>query len=182
MESHVDEPTLVNRNLEFARTFDKGGLPIPPRLSTLIVTCVDSRVDPTHFLDLELGDAFVIRNVGGRVTEEVVEQIRILTALNGVAGGAPFAVAIVHHTDCGTLRFADPRIRRELSRAAGIDESVIERLGAPDPEVSVRKDLDRLRASATLPNELVVAGYVYDVTNGHLRTASMPAPLRDGAD
>lgn len=170
--------TLVDRNPEFARRFDQGGLTIPPRESTLIVTCLDARVDPAHFLGLELGDAFVIRNVGGRITEEVVEQVAVLLALAVAAGGSPFEVAVIHHTDCGTARFTDPDLRRRLAVAARISVSAVEALATTDPRVSVRRDLDRLRAAQALPDDLVVAGYVYDVTNGLLETVSEPGLLR----
>jgi carbonic anhydrase len=175
----ADLQTLIDGNLEFARSFNQGGLAIRPRLSTLVLTCLDARVDPAHFLGLQLGDAFVMRNIGGRVTDEVIEQIAILRALAMVfGGGAALEVAIVHHTDCGTSRFADPQARQRLSQAAGTGEAAIERLAVTDPQTSVAEDLDRLRAAPTLPDELVVAGYVYDVTDGHVREVSAPASLR----
>ncbi len=179
----ADVQTLIDRNLEFASSFDQGDLAIRPRLSTLIVTCLDARVDPAHILGLELGDAVVMRNIGGRVTDEVIEHIAILRALASVlAGGAPaFEVAIVHHTDCGTSRFANPQVRKKLAQASGIDEAAIERLAITDPQASVAEDLDRLRAAPTLPDELVVAGYVSDVTDGQVREIFAPASLREGA-
>lgn len=170
--------TLIDRNVEFAEGFADGHLGIPPRLATLIVTCLDSRVDPAHFFGLELGDAFVMRNVGGRVTDGLVEQIAILRALALAAGGSAFEVAILHHTDCGIIRFADPDFRRKLSQAAGVDEPAIERFATPDPRISVAEDLERLRAATELADDLVVAGYVYDVTDGRVREVSPPAPLR----
>lgn len=175
-----DLQTLIDRNLEFARSFDQGNLPILPRLSTLVLTCLDARVDPAHFLGLELGDAFVMRNVGGRVTEGVIEHIAILRALAAVAGGALLEVAIVHHTDCGTRRFADAEVRKKLGQAAGTGEAAIEKLAVTDPETSVAEDIDRLRAASTLPDTLVVAGYVYDVTDGHIREIVAPASLGEG--
>jgi carbonic anhydrase len=177
----ADVQTLVDRNLEFARSFDKGNLAMLPRLSTLVLTCLDARVDPAYYLGLELGDAFVMRNIGGRVTDEVIGQIAILRALVAVAGGAALNVVIVHHTDCGTSRFADPEARQRIGQAAGTGEAVIERLAVTDPQTSVTEDLDRLRAASILPDELVVAGYVYDVTDGHVRETFAPASLREGA-
>ncbi len=178
----ADVQTLIDRNLEFASSFDQGDLAILPRLSTLVLTCLDARVDPAHFLGLELGDAVVMRNIGGRVTDEVIEQIAILRALAAVlAGGAAIEVAIVHHTDCGASRFVIPQVRQKLGQAAGTGEAAIERLAITDPQTSVAEDLERLRAAATLPDDLVVAGYVYDVTDGHVREAFAPASLREGA-
>ncbi len=178
----TDVQTLIDRNLEFASSFNQGDLAILPRLSTLVLTCVDARVDPAHILGLELGDAVVMRNIGGRVTDEVIEHIAILRALAAVlAGEAAFEVAIVHHTDCGASRFANPQVRQKLGQAAGTGEAAIERLAITDPQTSVAEDLDRLRAAPTLPDDLVVAGYVYDVTDGHVREAFAPALLREGA-
>ncbi len=178
----ADVHTLIDRNLEFANSFKQGDLGILPRLSTLIVTCLDARVDPAHLFGLELGDAVVMRNIGGRVTDDVIEQIGILHALAELlAGSAALEVAIVHHTNCGASRFANPQVRRRLGQAAGTGEAAIERLAIVDPQTSVAEDLDRLRAAPTLPDELVVAGYVYDVTDGQVREIFAPASLREGA-
>ncbi len=179
----ADVHTLIDRNLEFARNFNQGDLTLLPRLSILVLTCLDARVDPAHLLGLELGDAVVMRNVGGRVTDEVIEHIAILLALGAALAGSSspaLDVAVVHHTDCGASRFAIPQVRQKIGQAAGTGEAAIERLAITDPQTSVAEDLDRLRAAATLPDELVVAGYVYDVTDGHVREAFAPAPLREG--
>ncbi len=156
----TDVQTLIDRNLEFASSFDQGDLAILPRLSTLVLTCLDARVDPAHFFGLDLGDAVVMRNIGGRVTDEVIEHIAILRGLAVVLGSGSLEVAIVHHTDCGASRFANPQVRQRLGQAAGTGEAAIERLAIGDPQTSVAEDLDRLRAAPTLPDELVVAGYV----------------------
>ncbi len=176
----ADVHTLIDRNLRFASSFDQGDLALPPRLSILILTCLDARVDPAHLFRLELGDAVVMRNIGGRVTDEIIEQIAILRGLAVVAGGTGFEVAVVHHTDCGASRFASPKVRQKMGQVAGIGEAAIERLAITDPQISVAEDLDRLRAARTLPDELVVAGYVYDVTDGHVREVIAPASLRKG--
>ncbi len=176
----ADVHTLIDRNLEFANSFKQGGLGLLPRLSTLIVTCLDARVDPAHLFGLELGDAVVMRNIGGRVTDDVIEHIAIVQALVELAGGAALEVAIVHHTDCGTSRFANPQVRQRFGQAAGTGEAVIERLASSDPQTSVAEELDRLRAAPTLPDEPVVAGYVYDVTNGQVREIFAPSSLREG--
>ncbi len=176
----ADVHTLIHRNLEFADSFTHGKLSLPPRLSTLVLTCLDARVDPAHLFGLELGDAVVMRNIGGRVTDEVIEQISILRGLAFVAGAGAIEVAVLHHTDCGASRFAKPQVRQRMGQAAGVDEAAIERLAITDPRISVAEDLDRLRAAPTLPDELVVAGYVYDVTDGHVRETIAPALLREG--
>ena len=175
----ADVQTLIDRNQDFASSFNQGDLVILPRLSTLVLTCIDARVDPAHVFGLELGDAVVMRNIGGRVTDEVIEHIAILRALAGVVGAGSIDVAVVHHTDCGASRFANPEVRQRLGQAAGTGEAPIERLAITDPQTTVAEDLDRLRAAPTLPDELVVAGYVYDVTDGHVREICAPAPLRE---
>ncbi len=181
----TDVQTLTDRNLEFASRFDQGDLAILPRLSTLVLTCLDARVDPAHLLGLGLGDAVVMRNIGGRVTDEVIEHIAILLALGATLAGdgrPALDLAVVHHTDCGASRFAIPQVRQKLGQAAGIGEAAIERLAITDTQTSVAEDLERLRAAATLPDDLVVAGYVYDVTDGHVREAFAPASLRPGSN
>ncbi len=177
----ADVHTLLDRSLEFASSFNEGDLTLLPRLSTLVLTCLDARVDPAHLFGLELGDAVVMRNIGGRVTDEVVEHIAILRGLAIVAGGTGFEMAVVHHTDCGTSRFANPQVRQKISQIAGTGEAAIETLAITDPQISVVEDLDGLRAAPTLPDELVVAGYVYNVTDGHVREIIAPASLRKGA-
>ena len=175
----ADMQTLLDRNHDFASSFNQGDLPLLPRLSTLVLTCLDARVDPAHLLGLELGDAVVMRNIGGRVTDEVIEHIAILRGLAVVLGSGTLEVAIVHHTDCGASRFANPQVRQKIGQTAGTGEAAIERLAITDPQISVAEDLDRLRAAPTLPDELVVAGYVYDVTGGQVHEVSAPAALRD---
>ena len=175
----ADVHTLIERNVEFANNFSQGDLPLLPRVSTLVVTCLDARVDPAHFFGLELGDAIVMRNIGGRVTDQVIEQIAILQGLAVVAGAAGFDVAVVHHTDCGASRFANPQVRQKIDQVAGTGQAAIERLAITDPRVSVTEDLDRLRAAPTLRDKLVVAGYVYDVTDGQVREIVAPAALRE---
>ncbi len=177
----ADANTLIDLNLEFSNSFNKGDLTLLTRLSMLVLTCLDARVDPAHLFGLELGDAVVMRNIGGRVTDDVIEQIAILRGLAVVAGGAAFEVAVVHHTDCGASRFANPQVRQKIDQAAGTGEAAIERLAITDPQISVAEDLDRLRAAPTLPDELVVGGYVYDVTDGRVREVIAPASLRKGA-
>jgi carbonic anhydrase len=175
------EQTLLERNAGFAATFDYAGLEIRPRMSTLIIGCVDSRVDPAHLLGLDLGDAVVLRNVGGRVTNEVIQHIKILQSIGVMIadGGAfDFNVALIHHTGCGASLFSMPHVSEALTAALDTDRSVIESLAIIDPVESIHTDIDRLRAASILPDDLVVAGYVYDVDDGHLNEVANPAPLR----
>ncbi len=129
-----------------------------------------------------------------RETHETLVAVRELRTINyphltrwtapvprAILGSGALEVAIVHHTDCGASRFADPQVRQRLGQSAGTGEAAIERLAISDPQTSVAEDLDRLRAAPTLPDELVVAGYVYNVTDGQVREIFAPASLRAGA-
>ena len=173
------DQTLVERNAAFAANFDHADLEIKPRLSTLIVGCVDSRVDPAHLLGLNPGDAVVMRNVGGRVTDEVIEHIKILQTLGSAMMGVDLDVALIHHTGCGASLFTIPDVAEALTQALEADRSVIESLAITDPVDSIHTDIERLRSADILPDEMHVSGYVYDVNDGHLTQIIAPAPLRE---
>lgn len=172
------ERSLIERNAKFASDFGYADLEIQPRMSTLIVACVDSRVDPAHILGLDVGDAFVMRNVGGRVTDQVIEQVKILHTLGSTMMGINMDVAVIHHTGCGASMFAMPQLAEALNEALESDGSVIESLAITDPVDSVRIDIERLRAANILSDEMPVAGYVYDVNSGQLQEVVAQAPLR----
>jgi len=175
-----DLDTLYDRNKEFSRTFDRGDLPILPRRLTIVLTCVDSRVDPAHFLGLELGDTLVLRNSGGRVTDDVERDIALLSGMTRlVAGdGAPrFSLAIVHHTDCGLERIAAPGPRQALSQSTGLEPKVLEKLAISDHKTSFMDDIERLRASDLIPPGLEVSAHLYDVKSGRMSQAVPPTPL-----
>ncbi len=177
-----DLDTLYERNQGFARTFDQGDLPILPRRSTIVLTCVDSRVDPAHFLGLELGDALVLRNTGGRVTDDVEQGVALLWGMGRLVGGdrAPgLSLAIVHHTDCGLERIAAPGPRQALGQSTGLEPEVLETLAISDHEASLRADIDRLRASDLVPSELEVSAHLYDVTSGQMTQVVSPARLKN---
>ncbi len=164
-----DIPTLLERNKEFAADFRHGDLPIRPRMSTIVLTCLDARVDPAHVLGLEPGDALVVRNAGGRVTPEVEQEIAILGFLArrmGGGGESSLDVMIVHHTVCGTELFADPAVRKAASGDLGIDESRLEAMAIGDHTQSLRDDVARLQRARRMPDGLTVSGHLYDVRTG----------------
>jgi carbonic anhydrase len=173
----MPDQSLTERNATFAANFDYADLVIKPHMSTLIVGCVDSRVDPAHLLGLEPGDAVVMRNVGGRVTDDVIEHIKILETLGSTMMGLTMDVALIHHTGCGASLFTIPEMSDALTEALDVDSSVIEPLAIVDPADSIHTDIERLRVAKILDDEMVVAGYVYDVNNGHLKEVVAPAPL-----
>ena len=177
---------LIERNEQFARTYTPAALGIPAE-QVVIVTCLDHRVDPAIVLGLQLGDAPVIRNVGGRVTQAVIDDIAYLAFLaeqlfggQGVTG-ALFEVAVIHHTQCGTAFLADASFRHQAAEATGLAEPALEATAVTDPHATVREDVERLLTAPTLPSKVSVSGHVYDIATGHLTTtldARYPSRLR----
>ena len=166
---------LLEHNEQFARTFT----PVPlglPAAQVILITCLDHRVDPAITLGLKLGDAPVLRNAGGRVTEPVIEEIAYLAFLGRRLAGGPVdgdqsvEVAVIHHTQCGTGLLADPGFRREASEATGADEAALEASAVADPHITVKADVERLLASPLLPPQMSVSGHVYDVDTGRVTT------------
>jgi carbonic anhydrase len=138
----------------------------------LVVTCLDPRVDPAHFLGLELSDAMVVRNVGGRVTPEVINDVAFIgqIAENVLADGPLFEVAIVHHTQCGAGALNDDGFRRDYARRIGADESDLVDHAVLDPAATVTSDVQRLRSAPAIPERVTVSGHVYDVVSGLVQT------------
>ena len=175
---------LLQRNEQFARTYTPVALGIPAR-QVVIVTCLDHRVDPAITLGLQLGDAPVIRNAGGRVTQAVVDDVAYLAFLaeqlfaSAGALDTLFEVAIVHHTQCGTGFLADPDFRRQAAEATGLPEAILEASAVADPHVTVRADVERLLASPSLPPKVSVSGHVYDIATGLVST-TCPVRTRSG--
>jgi carbonic anhydrase len=167
---------LLERNEQFARTYTPGPLSVPTR-QVLIVTCLDHRVDPAIVLGLQLADAPVIRNAGGRITQAVIGDIAYLAFLAGyVFGGEQaldtlFEVAVVHHTQCGTGLLADPGYRHQAAEATGLAEAALEASAVADPYVTVKTDVERLLASPSLSPKVSVSGHVYDIATGRVTTA-----------
>jgi carbonic anhydrase len=166
---------LLERNERFAATYTPAPLG-PPTAQMLIVTCLDHRVDPAIVLGLRLGDAPVIRNAGGRVTQAVIEDIAFLGYLAGQLFGGQgaddrlFEVAIVHHTQCGTSFLADPGFRHQYAEATGMPEAALEASAVADPHSTVKADVERLLTSPLLSPKVSVSGHVYDIATGRLTT------------
>ena len=154
---------FLTANKTYANGFTKGELPMPPARKTAVLVCMDARIDPAKALGLEEGDAHVIRNAGGRASDDA---IRSLIISNELFGTREFVV--IHHTDCGMLTFTNDQLREKLHDELGVDASGIDFLPFSDVAQSVRDDLATLRASALLPKEIPVRGFIYDVTNGTL--------------
>ncbi len=177
----TDLTTLLDRNRSFAEHFEAGDLSIRPRMSTILLTCVDARVDPAHLLRLGLGDAVVIRNAGGRITPAVMRDLAILSVLAANmpgAGAMQPELVVIHHTDCGMSRLANPAIQEQVAKKLGLSVAEVAAMAINDPATSVQDDIERLRYTPGTPGQLVVSGFVYDVKNGTINQVVPPAPLR----
>jgi carbonic anhydrase len=175
---------LLERNEQFAATYTPRPLG-PPAAQVVIVTCLDHRVDPAIILGLELGDAVVIRNTGGRVTQAVIDDVAYLAFLAGqlfsgqVGAEVLFEVAVVHHTQCGTGFLADAGFRHRAAEATGLPETALETAAVADPHTTVRVDVERLLAASSLSPKVSVSGHVYDIATGRVTSvleARQPQP------
>jgi carbonic anhydrase len=137
-----------------------------------VLTCLDPRTDPAHFLGLKLSDAMVVRNVGGRVTPEVINDIAFIgqIAENVLPDGPLFEVAVIHHNQCGTGALADDTFRRRYAERIGTEETSLREHAVLDPAATVARDVERLRSAPALSPRITVSGHVYDVTTGLLET------------
>jgi carbonic anhydrase len=137
-----------------------------------VVTCLDPRVDPAHFLGLDLSDAVVVRNVGGRVTPEVINDVAFIgqVAENVLPDGPLFEVAVIHHTQCGSGALADATFRRRYAARIGADETTLREHAILDPAATVKRDVERLRSARAIPERVAVSGHVYDVLTGLVET------------
>jgi carbonic anhydrase len=166
---------LLERNEQFARTYAPVALG-PPTAQMLIITCLDHRVDPAVVLGLQLGEAPVIRNAGGRVTTAVIDDLAYLAFLaEQLFGGQDaddrlFEVAVIHHTQCGTSLLADPSFRHQAAEATGLPEAALEASAVADPHITVKADVERLLTSPLLSPKVSVSGHVYDIATGRLTT------------
>jgi carbonic anhydrase len=167
--------SLLERNERFAAAYTPAPLG-PPGAQMLIVSCLDHRVDPAIVLGLRLGDAPVIRNAGGRVTQTVIDDIAFLAFLaEQLFGGQDaddklFEVAVVHHTQCGTSLLADPSFRHQAAEATGQPEAALGASAVADPHITVKADVERLLTAPSLSPKVSVSGHVYDIATGRLTT------------
>jgi carbonic anhydrase len=170
---------LAGRNARFAETAFVPDLRMMPSTGTIVVGCVDPRVDPAAVLGLEQGEAAVIRNVGGRVTRNLIETLGILRVVAQAAGreGGVRNLVLLHHTDCGIIGCYHhaPEL---LARHMGVETAALDDLAVTDPYKAVVQDIATLKAQEQLADTIVVTGLVYDVATGLMETVVTPAPLR----
>jgi carbonic anhydrase len=164
--------SALERNRAFAAADGHQGAVVFPKLRLFVITCLDPRVDPAHFLGLGLGDAMVVRNVGGRVTPEVINDVAFIGQLaeNILPDGPLFEVAVIHHTQCGTGALADDTFRRRYAERIGADEAALREHAVLDPAETVTRDVERLRSARATYPRVTVSGHVYDVVTGLVET------------
>jgi carbonic anhydrase len=157
----IDE--LVDNAEAYAERFDRGDLPLPPAKRIAVVACMDARLNPYGLLGLHEGDAHVIRNAGGVITDDEIRSLAISQRLLGTE-----EIMLIHHTDCGMLTFADDEFRRQVQDDTGIKpEWPAETF--PDVDEDVRQSIARIKASPFIPRKDQIRGFVYDVHTGRLR-------------
>ena len=159
--------TVIDELLEnagaYAETFDKGGLPLPPARRVAIVACMDARLDPHALLGLHEGDAHVIRNAGGVITDDEIRSLAISQRLLGTE-----EIMLIHHTDCGMLTFSDDDLRRQIQDETGVKpEWAAEAFD--DLEEDLRQSIARITVSPFIPRKDKIRGFVYEVETGKLR-------------
>ena len=164
--------TALERNRAFAAAGGHEGAVVFPTLGLFVLTCCDPRTDPAQFLGLGMSDALVVRNVGGRVTPEVINNVAYLGQLaeNFLPDGPLFEVAVIHHTQCGTGALADDTFRRRYAARIGADESALREQAVLDPVATVAHDVALLRAAPAVSPRVTVSGHVYDVVTGLVET------------
>jgi carbonic anhydrase len=155
------------RNAErYAASFDRGGLPLPPAKRVAVIACMDARLNPYALLGLSEGDAHVIRNAGGVVTDDEIRSLSISQRLLGTE-----EVILIHHTDCGMLTFSDDEFRKQVQDDTGIKpEWAAEAFD--DLETDVRQSIARIENSPFVPRKDKIRGFVYDVETGRLTEVS----------
>lgn len=159
--SNADE--LIAHNAEYAATFDQAGMAVAPARRLAIVACMDSRLDLFAALGLAIGDAHVIRNAGGVITDDTIRSLVISQRLLGTQ-----EIVLVHHTDCGMLTFRDDELKDAIERDTGVrpnwsPEAFI------DLDDDVRRSIARIKASPFVPHTGAVRGFVFEVETGRLR-------------
>jgi carbonic anhydrase len=185
MMSHLDH--MLRHSKEFAARPSSVGTLMPslpralPNVKAIIIGCADMRVDPALIFGLQPGEAVVIRNIGGRVTPALLEQLGLLGRIGQVAGeipggGGEFHLIVLQHTDCGITRLAnDPAM---LGRYFQVSDTELKTKAVTNPRAAVAADVATLRDISALPDEWLLSGLVYDVATGRVETVVPPARVR----
>ena len=159
---------VLSANAAYARSFgSKGELALPPARHFAILTCMDARLDPARYAGLSEGDAHVIRNAGGRASDDAIRSLVISYKLLGTR-----EFFVIHHTDCGMLTFSNQDLRDKLQQEFHASADNIDFLPFKDLEQSVRDDIATIKASPFIPSSITVAGFIYDVHTGQIHPVS----------
>lgn len=154
---------FINANAAYVDLHGTAHLPIKPKTRVAIVTCMDSRLHVAPALGLALGDAHILRNAGGHVTDDVIRSLVISQQQLGTR-----EIVVLHHTDCGAQSFTNEDFAAQLQQDLGVDVEGQDFLPFTDVEASVREDVDILRQSPLIPNDVTISGAVYDVDTGRI--------------
>jgi len=171
--------TLMERNQDFASHRFSKDVPLMPTLRAMIIGCVDPRVDPAHLLGLKLGEAVVIRNVGGRITPGTLQTMGMLNRVAQVGGGnstGEFHLIVLQHTQCGITRLEGDSDM--LANYFGVGKEELKAKAVTDPRIAVEVDVTALKANPSLPGNWLVSGLVYDVTTGLVDVVVPPTSLK----
>ena len=179
--------SMLKRNKDFAARQSAAGTLMPslpkalPNVKAIIIGCADMRVDPANVLGIKPGEAVVLRNIGGRITPGLLEELGLLGRIGEVAGelpggGGEFHLIVLQHTDCGITRLAgDPAM---LAHYFQIQEGDLKKKAVTDPYAAITADVALLRAIPALPSEWLISGLVYDVATGLVESVEPPALIR----
>ena len=159
--SVIDE--ILEHNEAYAEQFVHASLPMPPAKNLAVVACMDARLETGVLLKLVEGDAHVIRNAGGVVTDDVIRSLTISQRLLGT-----HEIMLIHHTDCGMVTFTDEDLKQQIEDETGIKPAFAMET-FKDVDTDVRQSIARINASPFIPHKQAVRGFVYDVESGHLR-------------
>jgi carbonic anhydrase len=154
---------LLQNNAIYAESFEKGDLPLPPARGVAVVACMDARLDVHKILGLEEGDAHVIRNAGGVITDDEIRSLTISQRLLGTR-----EIILIHHTDCGMLTFSDDELKAQIHEEVGMKPH-FSMESFSDLEEDVRQSMARIQASPFIPHKESVRGFIYEVETGRLR-------------
>jgi carbonic anhydrase len=153
---------LLANNQAYAESFDKGSLPMPPGAKLAVLACMDARLNVYGILGLKEGEAHVIRNAGGVVTDDEIRSLAISQRLLGTQ-----EIILIHHTDCGMLTFTDDQFKKSIQDDTGIKPAWSAE-AFPDLDGDVRQSIARIKASPFVPNKDSIRGFVFDVATGKL--------------
>lgn len=157
---------LLANNRRYQETFDAGGLQAPPACRVAVLACMDARLHPEKILGLNIGDAHVIRNAGGVVTDDAIRSLLISQRLLGTE-----EIILMHHTECGMLSFTDDAMKQQIEHDTGVKPPFALEAFA-DLDADVRQSIARIKASPFIPRKASVRGFVYDVRSGALSEVS----------